>query len=120
MKQVFLSITVLLSIFFLSCKTNHLSGLYVCDQENLQPDTTIQHGAHHEGTLNLTCVVTDLEFKGSSTVSIHMKAGQIFSNYTIDDDYVRIRGDKSDIVLKIKDENTLVGEGFTQGIYHKK
>jgi hypothetical protein len=120
MKQVFLSVTVILTILALGCRSNHLNAVYVCDQSNKKADTTIQHGTYDEAYIDVSCIVIEFDFKGNSTVAIRMVNGQIFSSYIIDKEYVRIKADKSDILLRSQDNNTLVGEGFTKGMYHKK
>ena len=119
MKQLFFG-TFVLSALFLSCKTNSISGIYICDQSNKKSDTTIHHETYDESTIDLTCVVEEYNFKGNSTVSIKMKNGEINSSYVIDKEYIRIKGDKSDILLEMKDNNTLVAEGPIGGTYHKK
>jgi hypothetical protein len=43
MRQILLITTVLLSLFMFSCKTNSLSGVYVCDQSTKKEDSTIHH-----------------------------------------------------------------------------
>lgn len=63
-----------------------------------------------------------LEFKGKSTVIIYDPyIGFGFpTSYVIDEDFIRIRTDKSDLLLEIKDEKTLVGEGWAKGTFIKK
>ncbi len=41
------------------------------------------------------------------------------TSYTRDGDLLRIRTDKSDLLLTIQDANTLMGEGFAKGTYRK-
>jgi hypothetical protein len=62
-----------------------------------------------------------LIFKGKTTVVI---VDAIFnmsfpSSYVIDEDYIRIRTDKSDLLFRIKDSKTIIGEGFASGTYIK-
>ena len=62
------------------------------------------------------CIYHSFEFKGESTVIIE----NFFpSSYVIDKNYIRIKTDKSDLLLKIQDEKTLIGEGFATGTYIK-
>jgi hypothetical protein len=58
-----------------------------------------------------------IEFKGASTVVI---LGFFATSYVVDENYVRIKTDKSDLIFKIKDRNTLEGEGYAEGIYKKE
>lgn len=62
-----------------------------------------------------------LVFKGKTTVVIiDAIIGFSFpSSYVLDESFVRIRTDKSDLLLEIKDNNTLVGEGFVSGTFKK-
>lgn len=120
MKRLLLTSVLFITINLISCKTNSISGVYVCDQSNKKQDTTIHHDTYDESTIDLTCVISAFDFKGNSTVSIKLKGAEMFSSYVIDKEYIRIKGDKSDILLRIKDANTLVEEGIFHGIYHKK
>jgi hypothetical protein len=120
MRRILFITIVLLSLFALSCKTNHLSGVYVCDQSSKKADTTIHHGNSDEVFIDFTCTFTAFDFKGNSTVEINMANGNVASSYVVDKDYVRIKGTGSDILLKLQDQNTLTGEGIAKGIYYKK
>jgi hypothetical protein len=62
-----------------------------------------------------------LVFKGKTTVVvIDAIFGMSFaSSYVLDEDYIRIRTDKSDLLLQIKDNKTLIGEGFASGTFIK-
>ncbi|MBL3656696.1 hypothetical protein [Fulvivirga sediminis] len=62
-----------------------------------------------------------LEFKGRTTVVV---IDAIFglkypTSYVLDNDFIRIQTDKSDLLLEIKDSNTLLGEGYAKGTYHR-
>lgn len=57
-----------------------------------------------------------LDFKGLSTVVL---SGLYASSYVVDENYIRIKTDKTDLLFKIKDSNTLEGEGFAEGVYKK-
>ena len=57
-----------------------------------------------------------LEFRGKKTVII---SGWIASSYEIDEQYIKIRTDKSDLLLEIKDSKTLIGEGWVTGTFVK-
>lgn len=62
-----------------------------------------------------------LIFRGKRTVTI---VDAIFgfsfaSSYEVDEDIVRIRTDKSDLLFEIKDSQTLIGEGFAKGTFRK-
>ena len=119
MKQLLIA-AFIISTFTISCNTNTISGVYVCDQSGKKPDTTIQHESYDQIKVDLTCLIQEIDFKGKSTVSMKMKGGESVSSYVLDGNYVRIKGDGSDMLLEIKGNNTLVAEGFMGGIYHKK
>lgn len=62
------------------------------------------------------CIYQSFEFKGESSVLVD---GIFAASFVTDKNYVRIKTDKSDLLLKIQDENTLIGEGFATGTYIK-
>lgn len=41
------------------------------------------------------------------------------SSYELDENIIRIRTDKSDLLFEIKDSQTLIGEGFARGTFRK-
>lgn len=62
-----------------------------------------------------------LIFRGKRTVTV---VDAIFgfpfsSSYEVDEDVIRIRTDKSDLLFNIQDSKTLIGEGFAKGTYVK-
>lgn len=62
-----------------------------------------------------------LIFKGKTTVVI---VDAIFgfsfpTSYVLDENFIRIRTDQSDLLLEIKDNKTLIGEGFASGQFTK-
>ena len=120
MKQLLLIATFFITVFTSGCRTNKLRGVYTCDQSNKKPDTTIHHENYDEAFMDLTCTLKEIDFKGGSTVTIKIGESQVTSSYVIDNEYVRIKGSGSDILLKIQDQNTLTGEGVSKGVYHKK
>lgn len=120
MKQVLFYFTLSTMLIIVGCKTNNMSGVYVCDQSQKKADTTINHGNSVEAFLDLTCTIEELDFKGNSTVELKMKNGPIVTSYVVDKDYVRIKGSGADILFKVKDNKTLSGEGVFAGEYHKK
>ena len=62
-----------------------------------------------------------LIFRGKRTVTVvDAIFGMSFtSSYDLDEDFVRIRTDKSDLLFEIKDSQTLIGEGFAKGTFRK-
>jgi hypothetical protein len=67
------------------------------------------------------CIYAKLEFKGKSTVVIYVGfIGFPFpTSYVIDEEYIRVRTDKSDLLFRIEDSNKLIGEGWAEGTYNK-
>ena len=63
-----------------------------------------------------------IEFKGetSCVVTDGIFGIPFATSYERDGSIIRIRTDKSDLMLTIKDSETLIGEGFAEGIYKKK
>ena len=76
----------------------HLNGIYVCKKG----------------------IYNKLEFKGKSTVIVYSMGIPFPTSYVVDEDYIRIKTDKSDLLLQIKDSKTLIGEGFAKGTFNKK
>lgn len=61
-----------------------------------------------------------LFFRGKETVSIITCFGFPYAtSFVLDENYIRIRTDKEDLLFEIKDSKTLVGEGWAKGTYKK-
>ena len=62
------------------------------------------------------------DFKGETSVVITdgIIGFPFATSYIRDGQILRISTDKSDLMLTIKDDKTLVGEGFAEGTYKKK
>ena len=63
-----------------------------------------------------------LTFKGKKTVVIRDAIfGMEFpSEYEKDEEFLRVKTDKSDLLFEIISEDTLMGEGFAKGLYIKE
>ena len=63
-----------------------------------------------------------LTFKGKKTVVIHDAIfGMDFpSEYEKDEEFLRVKTDKSDLLFEIISEDTIKGEGFAEGLYIKR
>ena len=63
-----------------------------------------------------------LTFKGKKTVVIRDAVfGMDFpSEYDKDEEFLRVKTDKSDLLFEIISEDTIKGEGFAEGLYIKK
>lgn len=120
MKQLFFALLLVFVFSVTACTNNSIRGVYVCDNSNKKPDTTTRSMDYTEVFIDLTCTVTTFDFKGKSTVEMILPNGKVVSSYVIDEDYIRIKGTGSDILLKRQDKNTLIGEGVFQGVYQKK
>lgn len=115
MKLIFLSLVILSLV---SCNSNQLTGKYFCDQKT--NTTVVKKGAIHHTSVDINCVYNQLEFKGNNKVIVSVADGLEFSTtYEMDNKSVRIKNDKFDIVLKMQDQHTLIGEGIWKGIYKK-
>lgn len=62
------------------------------------------------------CIYREIQFKGKSTCLV---LGFYGTSYEVDEDYIRIKTDKGDLIFKIIDSNTLEGEGWAAGTYRK-
>lgn len=82
-----------------------------------------KHYAHLKGTyVSKDCAFyRKLIFRGKKTVTIvDAFWGMSFaSGYELDEDVIRVKTDKSDLLFEIKDSQTLVGEGFAKGTFRK-
>ncbi len=63
-----------------------------------------------------------LTFKGKKTVVVHDAIfGMDFpSEYEKDEEFLRVKTDKSDLLFEIISEDTIKGEGFAKGLYVKQ
>ncbi len=61
-----------------------------------------------------------LEFKGKSTVVIKTIMGPFASGYERDEEFIRVRTDKSDLLFEIVSEDSIIGSGFSKGIWIKE
>jgi hypothetical protein len=75
-------------------------------------NTSILRGTYR----SKTGLYKEIEIKGASTIVI---SGFFATSYVVDENYIRVKTDKSDLLFKIKTDNTLVGEGYAAGIYKK-
>lgn len=60
-------------------------------------------------------------FRGKKTATIvdAFWGMRFTSSYEVDENYVRVKSDKSDLLFEIKDNKTLIGEGFAKGTFTK-
>lgn len=120
MKQVFFYLTLSIVVTIVSCKTNNMSGVYLCDKSQKKADSVISNKSKVETFIDLTCLIEALDFKGNNTVQLKMKNGPIITSYVVDKHYIRIKGSGADILFTVKENMTLRGEGIFNGEYHKK
>jgi uncharacterized protein YpmS len=120
MKRIFFSLLAMLSIFIWSCKKNHLEGVYVCDASGKKADTTIHHKDYDEAKFDFTCIISELEFVGESIVKFKTEGGNMAYKYSIDGDNVLINTGEANLLLKLNEQHSLVGEGILAGTFSKK
>lgn len=65
-------------------------------------------------------IYSAFEFKGKSTVVITSLGMQFPTEYVRDENFIRVKTDKSDLLLEVKSDLLLVGEGFAEGEYVKE
>lgn len=100
----FSAIVVLVVIYFCFVtfiKEKTVSGVYVSDSET-------QYKTFDFGT-NDSVIVKDVYTDSTFT-----------SKYVIDGDMIKLYDQQNMILLLIRDDNTLIGEGFTRGTFTKK
>lgn len=117
-------VSILLCFFFISsCTNNRPTGIYICEEiknDTAKSDNNLSAFALKLIGKNGNCLYNQLEFKGDNTVVVSAMGQTFAMDYTIDGDYIKIKTDKSDLLLKIKDSKTLIGEGFAKGLYKKE
>ena len=79
--------------------------------------------AHLQGTyVSDDCAFyKKLKFKGKRTVTIidAIWGFPFATSYELDEDLIKIKTDRSDLLFEIKDSQTLIGEGFAEGTFIK-
>src|SRR5215218_5864881 len=101
MKQVILYCNFMLAAIMLSCNANKMNGVYVCDESQKTGEKTETRGATVYTTLDFTCFLESIDFKGASTVELRTNNGSIGTSYVVDEDFVRIKGSGADLIFKI-------------------
>ena len=64
-------------------------------------------------------IYSAVEFKGKSTAVVKGMGMTFPTSYERDGQVIRLKTDKSDLLFTVKDDKTLVGEGFAEGVYKK-
>ena len=64
-------------------------------------------------------IYSAIEFKGKSTAVVKSMGMTFPTSYDLDGKLIRLKTDKSDLLFTIKDDKTLVGQGFAEGVYKK-
>ena len=126
MKKSFLLYSMLL-LFSFSCTNNSsnnqgqssslskkLDEAFVKGPKEIQPEGTF---VAEDNTL-----YKSLTFKGKKTVVVRDAFfGMDFpSEYEKDEEFLRVKTDKSDLLFEIISEDTIKGEGFAEGLYIKR
>lgn len=61
-----------------------------------------------------------LEFKGKSTVVLKTIMGSFATSYERDEEFIRVKTDKSDLLFEVVSEDSIVGSGFAKGLWIKQ
>lgn len=125
MKKSFL--LYLLLLFLFGCSNNSSSNqgqsgsfskkidkTFVKGPKDIQPQGTFITEDNH--------LYKSLTFKGKKTVVIRdaIWGMDYATEYEKDEEFLRIKTDKSDLLLEIISEDTLKGEGWAEGLYIKQ
>ncbi len=91
-----------------------LEDVFVKSPKDIQPEGTF--------VIQGKGLYKSLTFKGKKTVVIHDAIfGMDFpSEYEKDEEFLRVKTDKSDLLFEIISKDTIKGEGFAEGLYIKK
>ena len=98
---------------------------YLSEYSNLPASDKKQYKryAHLQGTyISDDCALyKKLKFKGKRTVTIidAIWGFPFATSYELDEDLIKIKTDRSDLLFEIKDSQTLIGEGFAEGTFIK-
>ncbi len=98
---------------------------YLSEYSNLPASDKKQYKryAHLQGTyVSDDCAFyKKLKFKGKRTVTIidALWGFPFATSYELDEDLIKIKTDRSDLLFEIKDSQTLIGEGFAEGTFIK-
>lgn len=98
---------------------------YLSEYSNLPTSDKKQYKryAHLQGTyVSDDCTFyKKLKFKGKRTVTIidALWGFPFATSYELDEDLIKIKTDRSDLLFEIKDSQTLIGEGFAEGTFIK-
>lgn len=67
-------------------------------------------------------IYKSLTFKGKNTVVIRdgFLGMEHVAEYVIDDNFIRVKAEPSDLLFEIVSKDTLSGEGFAKGLYIKE
>jgi hypothetical protein len=97
-----------------SSLSKELDETFVMRPKEIQPEGTFVA----EGNT----LYKSLTFKGKKTVVVRDAFfGMDFpSEYEKDEEFLRVKTDKSDLLFEIISEDTIKGEGFAEGLYIKK
>lgn len=103
--KIYIVLTFIIGIYFgteLNSANNQstsINGTYICSSNCWMYDS--------------------LRFVSSDKVSVYGFDMEFPWKYTIKDSIIYIKTDKSDLILNIEDDSTLIGKGFAKGKYIK-
>ena len=91
-----------------------VEAIFEKSPKNIQPEGTF--------VIQGNGLYKSLTFKGKKTVVIcdNIIGMDFPTEYDKDEEFLRVKTDKSDLLFEIISENTLKGEGFAEGLYIKK
>ena len=125
MKKSFL--LYLLLLFLFGCSNNSSSNQGQSGGFSKKTDKTFVKGPKDiqpQGTFITedNPLYKSLTFKGKKTVVIRdaIWGMDYTTEYEKDEEFLRIKTDKSDLLLEIISEDTLKGEGWAEGLYIKQ
>ena len=126
MKKSFL-LYLLLFFFSFGCSNNSSINQGQSSSLSKKLEKTFVNGPKEiqpEGTFiaNDNPLYKSLTFKGKKTIVIRDAIfGMDFpSEYEKDEEFLRVKTDKSDLLFEIISEDTIKGEGFAEGLYIKR
>lgn len=117
MKSLNYFLFMLILIAFNSCQSTKIEGTYLCVKNSYEMDSSIVPSNENSDIFN--CLFEKLKFSGKSTVIITTKGVDSALGYILDGNYIRIKMDKSDFLLKVLNSDTLKSEGYMNETFVK-
>lgn len=100
-----------------SCQSARIEGDYLCVKNSNKISSSVVPSNENSDIFN--CLYEKLKFVGKSTVIITTNGVDTSLSYILDGNYIRIKMNKSDFLLKVVNTDTLKTEGYMNETFIK-